>query len=78
MRWWSNVWEGVDLSKADLQAAVNATDTWIENNQVAYNQALPSAAQTGLTPTQKTLIFCAVALARVSEVVLRRLFGEVD
>jgi len=30
MRFWSQNWTKVALSKSDLQAAVNATDTWIE------------------------------------------------
>lgn len=79
MRWWSNLREPLaSLSKADLQAAMNATDTWIDDNQVSYNNALPEPAKTELTQSQKTLLFCAVALARVSIPILRRLFGEVD
>ena len=78
MRYWSALRENHELSKAQLLAAVIATDTWIDDNQVSFNQALPSAAQSGLTLAQKTLLFCAVALARVSIPVLRRLFGEVD
>lgn len=79
MRWWSNLWETLGaLSKQDLRDAVNATDTWIDDNQVAYNAALPVAARTALTLAQKTLLFCAVALARVDVPILRRVFGEVD
>lgn len=81
MRWWSVVGRGDapgGLLKADLRAAVDATDTWIENNQAAFNSALPAAARSGLTLTQKTLLFCAVALARVGLATLRSLFGEVD
>ena len=78
MRWWSNNRTTLALSKADLQAAVNATDTWIDANAASYNTALPAAAQSGLTATHKTLPFCAVALARVDLDTLRKLFGEVD
>ena len=78
MSYWSSLWEGVDVSMQDLQAAVNATDDWIESNQASYNTALPSAAQSGLTLVQKTLMFCAVALARVSISFLRRVFGGID
>lgn len=79
MRWWSNLWEAVEsLSKDQLRDAVNATDTWIDNNQASYNAALPEAARTALTQSQKTLLFCAVALARVSIGMLRRVFGEVN
>ena len=77
-RAWSQTWEAVGISSDELLAAVVATDTWIENNQTSYNTALPDAARTNLTATQKTVLFCAVALARVSIAFLRRVFGEVD
>ena len=82
MRYWSQVFEAVSsLTKADLQAAVNATDGWINDNQGAYNNALPAAAKNNLTASQKTLLFCAVGLMRVNPDVgtfLKRIFGEVD
>lgn len=78
MRFLSRELEPLALTKAELQAAINATDTWIDDNQVSYNSALPSAAQSGLTTPQKTLLFCAVALMRVSINFLKRIFGEVD
>ena len=65
MRYWSALREGVAVLKADLLAAVAATDDWIEGNQAAYNAALPAAARTGLTAEQKTLLLVAVALMRV-------------
>jgi hypothetical protein len=52
------------LLKADLRAAVDATDTWIDNNAAAYNTALPAAARTNLTAAQKTFLFCYVAMRR--------------
>lgn len=78
MRWWSNLRQAMALNKSDLKAAVDATDTWIDDNQTAYNNALPEAARTNLDQAQKTLLFCAVALARVDIPMLRRVFGEVD
>ena len=79
MRYWSNLWETVvGCDKADLLAAINATDTWIEDNQGAYNTALPNPFKTNATTTQKTLLFCAVAAMRVSPAFARMLFGEVD
>ena len=79
MRYWSAERESIGAcQKTDLLAAVEATDTWIDNNQAAYNAALPALARTNLTTTQKSLLFCAVALMRVSAGALRRLFGEVD
>ena len=77
-RYWSKKWELLNLSETDLQAAIAATDTWIENNQASYNNALPAIARTNLTLIQKTLLFCAVALMRVSVDLLRAVFSEVD
>jgi len=77
-RWWSNRREAMNLSRADLAAAIVATDTWIDNNQASYNNALPVAARTNLTAIQKTLLFCSVALMRVSVDLLRAVFSEVD
>lgn len=78
MRYWSKFREVCALSKADIQASVASTDAWINDNAGSYNQALPSAAQAGLTAVQKTLLFCAVALMRVDSGVaalLRRALG---
>lgn len=78
MRYWSKLFIEYDLSESEVRAAVDATDGWIDDNQASYNQALPSAAQSNLTQTQKTLLFCAVALMRVDPGVaalLRRALG---
>ncbi len=55
------------LTKADLRAAVDATDDWIEANQGAFNAAIPLPARSELTARQKALLFMAVA-ARKFEV----------
>ncbi len=78
MRFWSRRAEALSVNKADLQAAVDATDTWIENNQVSFNTALPAAAKNNLTQSQKTLLFCAVAARRVSLDFAKTLFGGLD
>jgi hypothetical protein len=79
MRWWSQECETLaGVTKSDLKDAIDATDEWIDDNQANYNQALPDAARTNLTQAQKTLLFCAVALARVSVAFLRSVFREVD
>lgn len=79
MRWWSRHQEELGaFSKAELRAAVDATDQFIEDNQVAYNAALPQPFRGEATLEQKTLLFCAVAAIRVSIAFLRNLFGEVD
>jgi len=66
------------MIKGDIKSAVDATDAWIEANQANYNAALPDAFRNNATQQQKTLLFCAVALARVSIDFLKRIFGEVD
>ena len=81
MRYWSKTTVGPNyggLTKAEILAAVNATDSWIEDNQLDYNNALPIPARTNLSSEQKTLLFCAVALLRVDPGVaelLRRALG---
>lgn len=79
MRYWSSLFETVTgINKLDLRVTVDAADDWIDTNSAAYNAALPTAARDNLTATQKTLLFTAVALARVSVPLLKRVFGEVD
>jgi hypothetical protein len=67
-----------NVLKADLKAAVDATDDWIEANQAAFNTALPAAFRTNATTAQKTILFCAVALMRVSQSFLMSVLGQVD
>lgn len=78
MRFWSEDREPVDLNKSDLRAALDATDVYINDNQVSYNLSLPQAARDNLTPVQKTLLFSMVALGRQDMDLLRRVLGEVD
>lgn len=61
---------GSKLAKADLRAAIDATDGWIDANAAAFNAALPSAAQSGMTAQEKTVLFCVIAIKRAG-------FGEV-
>jgi hypothetical protein len=56
--------EVCNFTKADLLAAVNATDQWIDDNAGAFNTALPVAFRTNASLTQKTLLFCYVAMRR--------------
>lgn len=67
-----------NVLKSDLLAAVNATDDWIDTNAAAYNAALPLAFRTNASATQKTILFCCVALMRVSLTLLKAVLGEVD
>ena len=41
MQEWSSAREPVGLTKADLRAAVNAIDTWLNDNAAAANAAIP-------------------------------------
>lgn len=66
------------FSKADLLAAVNAVDDWVDSNAAAYNTALPAAFRTGATANQKALLLAVVVLMRSNSGLLRRLFGEID
>ena len=56
--------EATAFTKAQLRAALDATDAWIEANAAAYNTALPAQFRTAASATQKTLLFCYVALRR--------------
>jgi len=67
-----------NITKAQISAAVDATDQWIDDNQAAYNTALPAAFRNNATQAQKTVLFCAVALMRIGIDWLRGIFGEVD
>jgi hypothetical protein len=65
MQVWSGRTESTGtLLKADLRAAVDATDQWIEDNAAAFNAALPVAARNALTASQKAELFSIVALKR--------------
>jgi hypothetical protein len=55
------------LDRDDLKAAVDAADQWVEDNKVAYNNALPLAARTNLTASQKSQILTYVVERRYTE-----------
>lgn len=54
----------IPVVKADLRAAVDATDAWIDANQSAYNAALPQPFRGAASLPLKTLLFCYVAMRR--------------
>lgn len=56
--------EAFPLTRAQLDAAVAATDDWIDDNAASYNSALPAAARNNLTAAQKAELFSLVALRR--------------
>ena len=53
-----------NVDKAELRAAIDATDAWIEANASSFNTALPATFRTNATLVQKTLLFCYVAMRR--------------
>lgn len=53
--------------KADLAAAVAATDDWIEANQAAWIAALPTAYRTSSSAAQKILLFAYVLMRRAGK-----------
>lgn len=60
------------FSKAQLDAALDAADAWVDTNAAAYNSALPLPFRTGASAALKALLITAVAarragLARTSE-----------
>lgn len=56
--------EAFNLTKPELDAAINAIDDWIEANAASFNAALPLPARTSLTAAQKAELFYLVALKR--------------
>lgn len=56
--------EGVALSKADLRAAVDAIDDFLEANASAINNAIPQPARGALTVSQKARLLAYVTLKR--------------
>lgn len=57
----SNTRDSLPLVKADLRAAVNAVDDWVDANAAAFNTAIPQPARGALTAKQKAkLLFYVV------------------
>lgn len=56
--------ETVSITKAELRAAIDATDQWITDNESVYNLAIPQPARGALSATQKTRLFTYVAMRR--------------
>jgi hypothetical protein len=52
------------VTKADIPAALAATDQWIEDNQNSFNAALPQPFRGAASLQAKTLLFCYVAMRR--------------
>lgn len=51
----------IPVSKAELRAAVNATDDWQDQNAAGYNAALPQPARGALSTAEKSNLFTRVS-----------------
>jgi hypothetical protein len=54
----------LELTKATLRAAYDAADAWVDANAAAYNTALPAAARTALTASEKAKLLVHVVSRR--------------
>ncbi len=52
------------ITKADLAAAVNAIDDWVDANAAAFNTAIPQPARAQLTAKQKARLLMHVVRRR--------------
>jgi len=48
------------LTKADLKAAVDALDDWLNTNAAAINTAIPQPARANLTTSQKARLLARI------------------
>lgn len=55
---------GVSIAKADLRAAFDAIDSFLDANAAAIDQAIPQPARSGLTTQQKALLLALVVRRR--------------
>lgn len=55
------------LTKADLKAAVDAVDGWLDTVATSYNNAIPQPARAALSNDQKALLLSYVARKRAAD-----------
>jgi len=67
MRKYSADGETIGIAKADLRAAVDALDTYFNDNAATINNTLPTAARNGLTQAQKAILLQYVVYKRYIE-----------
>ena len=61
----SAIHEGIGgLSKAELRAAINGIDDWVDANAAAFNTAIPQPARGALTASQKARLLTIVVERR--------------
>ena len=54
----------ISIVKADLRAAVNAIDDWVDANAASFNTAIPQPARANLTVKQKAMLLMYVIKRR--------------
>lgn len=52
------------FTKAELQSAVDAADSWVDTNAAEYNTALPQPFRANATPAQKAVLIAYVCFRR--------------
>ncbi len=56
--------ESLGLIKSEVRAAIDATDSWINDNKASFNTALPEPARSTMNASQKARLFNLVSLRR--------------
>ncbi len=56
--------EACNVAKAEVRAAVNTLDDWLDQNAATINAAIPLPARSGLTTAQKSRLLTLVQQAR--------------
>jgi hypothetical protein len=59
---WSDARTACPFTKAQLIAAADAADTWLDANKTEYNSALPVAFRNAASTEQKGLLLAYVVL----------------
>ena len=54
----------IGVTKADLRAAIDAIDSWVDGNAASLNSAIPLPARTSLSAPQKAKLLAMVVLRR--------------
>ena len=64
MRYFSQSGDVLAVKKADLRAAVDALDTFLDTNAATINAAIPQPARGALSASQKALLLSYVIAKR--------------
>lgn len=55
---------GIPVAKADLRAAVDAIDGWVDSNAASFNTAIPQPARGALSAKEKASLLVYVVRRR--------------